>query len=271
MSDLFKKVLITGCSFSANNTQSGWREENLHKTYHGILEEITDWKITNQAIGGCSNREIAQQTVESCLTGRYDLCIVQWSSLDRLWLYEADSNIDDFTQIVPRVTGKTTVGNAPHTINKLIVAHYMNHYMALKHWLHDQVMLQSFLKERCIPYIFLRGFDNFISELEMLAKQWPVDKISDLNIPPKIKHMLNFDSNPDDYLYKKLSSLILAYLSIDKCNCIGYNQSSKIYGLDPTFARDYADDNEHPGYLTNTQLSKNILDHINKGITFESI
>ena len=265
MANLFKKVLITGCSYSENNTQSGWKRENLHKTFHNILEGITDWKITNQAVGGCSNREIIQRTVESCLTEQYDLCIVQWSSLHRLWLYEADSNIDNFTQILPQVCGHISAGNAPHTINKLIVAHYMNHYMALKHWLHDQIVLQSFLKERGIPYVFVRGFANFIPELEIIANQWPKDKISDLDIPAGIKLMLNVDDNPDDYLYKKLSSLMLAYLSIDKSNCIGYNQSSMIYGFDPASMQlDYADDGIHPGYLINTEISKIILNHVTK-------
>jgi hypothetical protein len=265
MTNLFEKVLITGCSYSVNNTQSGWKEENLHKTYHSILENITNWKINNQAIGGCSNREIVQRTVEHCLNQSYDFCIIQWSSLHRLWLYEADSNIDDYTQILPKVCGIMSVGDAPHTVNKLLVAYYMNHYMELKHWLHDQAMLQSFLKERCIPYVFVRGFTNFIPELEMLAEQWPKDKISDLEIPQQIKLILNFDSNPDDYLYKKLSSLMSAYLSIDKSNCIGYNQSSMIYGFDPAYTHlDYADDGRHPGHLINTKISKTILNHIEK-------
>ena len=268
MANSFKKVLITGCSLSANNTQSGWKKENLHKTFHNILEGTTDWKITNQAHGGCSNREIAQRTVESCLTEQYDLCIVQWSSLHRLWLYEANSNIDNFTQILPDVVGQLSAGNAPYTINKLIVAYYMNHYMALKHWCHDQAMLQSFLKERGIPYVFLRGFENFIPELEILADQWPKDKISDLDIPPGIKLMLNFDDSPDDYLYKKLSSLMLAYLAIDKSNCIGYNQSLMIYGIDPACMQpDYADDGIHPGYLINTEISKIILNFITKKLS----
>ena len=260
-----KKVLITGCSCSVNNTQSGWATENLHKTYHSMLQSSTDWNITNQAIGGCSNQEIVQRTVGDCLADDYDLCIVQWSSLHRLWLYEADSNIDNFTQILPRVCGFINSGNAPHTINKLIVSHYMNQYMALKHWLHNQIMLQSFLNERHIPYVFIRGFVNYIPELEILAGQWPKDDISSLSIPSRIKDILNFDSNPDDYIYKKLSSLMAAYLSINKSNCIGYNQSSTIYGLDPTVVqRDYADDGIHPGYLVNTALTENILAHIKK-------
>jgi len=268
MTHNIQKVLITGCSYSANNEQSGWKENNLDKTYHGIIEAKTGWKITNRAMGGCSNREIAQRTVENCLSDHYDFCIVQWSSLHRFWLYEELNNVDDETQILPSAKGRMTVGNAPYTIEKLLVSHYLNDYMALKHWLHDQIMIQSFLNKNCIPYVFVRGSINYIPELETLAEQWPKDNIPSLNIPSCIKDLLNFDDNSDDYLYKKLSSLILAYLSIDKSNCIGYNRIETIYGLDPTLVRDYADDGAHPGHLVNTAISNAILHYIEKKYKF---
>lgn len=264
MTSSIQKVLITGCSYSADAIQAGWKKENSHKTYPKILESRTGWQIDNRAIGGCSNREIFQRTIEHCLENQYDLCIVQWSSLHRLWLYEADHNIDDWTQILPTVTGKLTAGDAPHKIEKLIVSHYLNAYIALKHWLHDQVVLQYFFQNNKIPFIFLRGHQNYISDLASLDEQWPKDSIAELDIPKEIKNILNFDSNPDDYLYQKLLRLMLAYRDIDKSNCIGYNRNSMIYGLPPTFKRDYADDGKHPGYSINFAISTVILEHVTK-------
>lgn len=257
-----QKVLITGCSYSAQTTQSGWKEENLYKTYPMILKSLTGWQIDNRAIGGCSNREIFQRTIENCVAKHYDLCIVQWSSLHRLWLYEAIGNIDDFTQIYPVTCGHITKEDIPHALKKMMVSTYLNDYMALKHWLHDQISLQCFFEKKQIPFVFLRGFPNFVPELELLMEQWPKNTISELDIPEKIKRMLNFDSNPDDYLYQKLGTLISAYQNIDKSQCIGYNHSSMIYGLDPIFKKDYADDDRHPGHSVNCKISQIILEHI---------
>lgn len=255
------KVLITGCSLSADTVQSGWNHSNLDKTYSKILESSTDWHVDNRAIGGCSNREIFQRTIENCLKTHYDLCIVQWSSLHRLWLYESNNNVEDWTQILPRVTGKVTV-DAPHKIQKLVVSHYLNHYVALKHWLHDQVVLQHFFEKNRTPFLFLRGFQNYIPDLEFLIEQWPKNNIVDLNIPDEIKDILMFDSNPDDYLYQSLTKLMLAYQTIRKSSCIGYNRSQLIYGLPTDFKIDYADDGVHPGYSVNLAISKTIIDYV---------
>jgi hypothetical protein len=262
MSSKIQKVLIAGCSFSAANTQSGWREQNLHNTYHHMLQAQRDWKIHNCAIGGCSNKEITYRTIENCLSEHFDLCIIQWSSLHRLWFYEADLNIDDETQILPNVCGRITAGDVPKMIHESIIAHYLNDYMALKHWLYDQLMLQSFLNQRGIRYIFVKGFPNYVPELEILTQQWPQHCIPDLDIPDAIKCMLHFDINPDDFLYLKLARLIQAYSAIDKNHCIGYTQSSMIYGLHTILSRDYADDSKHPGRAVNTALSSAILEHL---------
>lgn len=268
-----QKVLITGCSYSVNNTQSGWQESNLCNTYHSMLQTKRGWHITNRAMGGCSNREIAQRTIDSCLAEHYDFCVVQWSSLHRFWIYESECNIDDETQILPSVCGKLTAGNAPHILKKILMTHYLNDYMALKHWLHDQVALQSFLDQRRIRHIFIKGFYNYVPELEILAQQWPKEHILDLQIPDSIKLMLQFDNNPNRYLHAdsghhylhcRLSALIRAYLAIDKSHCIGYNQSDMIYGLDTILERDTADDGSHPGRIVNAALSAAILNHVDQ-------
>lgn len=265
MEKTHKKILITGCSFSAETTQSGWKEENLHKTYSKMLERATGWQVDNQAIGGCSNREIFQRTISSCLQNQYEFVVVQWSELHRLWVYEAKDNVDDKTCILPYVNGINNHGDVPNLLKKIIVSCYLNDYMALQHWLHDQIALECFLKKNNLPYVFVRAFSNFVPELEHLVSQWSESttlKLEYLDIPKPIKNMLNLDNNPDYYLHENLSRLILAYQEIDKSNCIGYNLSGTVYGLDPNFKQDYADDNVHPGQSVNQLIMKNILDHI---------
>jgi len=256
---MIRKVLITGCSFSNGSDQSGWLEKNLHNHYSKLLEKETLWSITNRAIGGCSNREISLRTLENCMLESYDFCIIQWSSLHRYWFYESENNVDNETQILPQVCGWGDK-NSASTMSKIVVSRYLNDYMALKHWLLDQVFLQTFLNQKNIRYVFVRGFPNLIHDLEKISQQGSFDSIPEIDIPDAIKKILNFDNNPDDYLFKKLSSLMAIYQSIDKSCCIGYNNNNNIYGIAKgTYQDDYADDGMHPGKMSNAFLFESIL------------
>ena len=264
------KVLITGCSYSAKTPeQTGWLEENFHHHYSKILENTPGWNITNCAIGGCSNTEISLRTIENCLRDHYDFCIIQWSSLHRYWFYESENNVDNETQLLPRVCGWGDVQSAS-IMSKIIVSKYLNDYMSLKHWLLNQVFLQTFLNQNKIKYVFIRGFPNHIHDLEIISQQGSFDSIPKLHIPPAIKKMLHFDNNPDDYLFDKLSSLMTIYHSIDKSCCIGYNINDNTYGLpNNAYENDFADDGSHPGKMHNSFLVELILNHCkSKGLKF---
>lgn len=259
-------VLITGCSFSAHSrNQTGWLPEHRYKHYHAIIEQKLDCKILNEAVGGCSNFEIFSRTIDFCLqNNEIDFCIVQWSSLHRLWLYEAINNIDDFTIINnSTIAGKVSNMQNAKQLHKLLFD-YHNSYMELKHWLILQNSLQNFFKNQKIDYVFIRGFDNYVSDIKMLVDQLPFNCIPDVDIPESIKKILNFNDNPDDYLFKKLMNIVNLYKTIDENNCIGYNYSKNAYGLEFDFRdiKDLADDNCHPGQITNSMVADSILDYI---------
>ena len=265
-----RNVLITGCSFSADAPHSGWHQKNQHKHYSKILEKTHRWQIANLAAGGCSNREIALRTVEHCLKHHYDLCIIQWTSLHRLWIYEADCNVDLPTMILPSgVFGWGDLSTALK-FSKTFRKHYLNDYMAIKHWLLDQIMVQSYLKKHNINYVFVRGCSNYIHEIEALCQSWPLNNISEIQLSKPLKEILNFDNNSDNYVYDKLLSIINIYKSIDKDNCIGYTTGDGNYGLPSNFHEfDRADDGVHPGTAENLFLANSITDFCKKkGVLF---
>lgn len=267
-----KNILVAGCSYSVDNIQSGiWKEKNLHKHYSNILSNMENIIVDNIAIGGCSNKEIFYRTSEKCFDRKYDFCIVQWSQLHRFWVYESDNNIDDGTQILPRVCGKMTDKSPAQKLHKIMTSYYLNSFVALKHWLIDQIMLQNFFQRNKIDYVFLRGFRNHIVGLEKIIKQNPFTKnknikpISTLSIPDDIKKILHFDQNPDHYLEQKLKDLLSLYCQIDKTFCIGYNENIQTYGIDKKVCdldNDFADDNQHPGEKTNYLIAEKILKRI---------
>lgn len=261
-----QKILITGCSYSASNYQSGWKDDTIKFHYSKILERELDCTIDNKAIGGCSNREICLRTIENCLQNQYDLCLVQWTTLHRLWLYEANNNIDQETQILPRVCGYLTDDFVPAHLSKLVASTYLNDFVALKHWLQEQVLLQSFFRNQRQRYIFVRAGSNFVADLEHLKAQWPKNTIPELDIPKNIKKMLCFDQNPDDLLHSKISTLMSGYLAIDRSHCIGYNTNDRLYGAGTEIEKDYADDGIHPGRSINQFVADQILHYLSKDV-----
>jgi len=262
-----KNVLICGCSYSAPNTQSGWKKENLHNVWTNILAKNTDWQIDNFAVGGCTNYEISMRAIENITKKSYDLCIIQWTSLHRLWVYEAENNIDNPTQILPNPRG-WNVDSGPDNnssnakeLHKLYISNYLNTYVALKHWFYYHQILQNLLPN----IIFINGINHLVSDLEMLVEQpWNHLPINKLNIPSTIKHILNFDNNPDDYLKEKLNTLIMAYKSIDQTKTIGYNKSKLIYGMPDSILYDKADDGMHPGKYVNQYIAEKVLEKVEK-------
>jgi hypothetical protein len=141
--------------------------------------------------------------------------------------------------------------------------------MAIKHWLLDQISLQTFFEKNKINYVFIRGFPNHCPDIEKIAQQGSFTSIPEIVIPEDIKNILDFDNLPDHYLYNKLKKLISLYQIIDKSKCLGYNTNNTEYGLSQNFKDDRADDGRHPGKISNQLISQQILDYCNnKGIEF---
>jgi hypothetical protein len=80
-----KSVCWNGCSFTVGE---GF-PENLRSTYiynHLVTQKFL-FDSVNQAKSGSSNYKIFMKSVEAVLSNKYDLIFVQWTALNRLWLY----------------------------------------------------------------------------------------------------------------------------------------------------------------------------------------
>lgn len=80
-----KTVCWNGCSLTVGE---GF-PENLRSTY--IYDHLVSRRFlfdsTNQAQSGSSNHKIFMRSAEAIISNKYDLVFVQWSGLNRLWLY----------------------------------------------------------------------------------------------------------------------------------------------------------------------------------------
>ena len=258
------KVLVVGCSYSSLHWGSGWKEENYCYLYPKILESKYKCNIVNVAFPGLSNDEIFYRTLDHVTKENYDLCIVQWSGIDRVTLYESEKNLLQPLPIIPwhPSVGHLSINPCLSDLHSMLVTYYNNHYIKLKHWFLQQITLQTLLKEKQIPFLFLRGFANYIPEFEMLPS---IDNIKVETLDKKLKDVMQHEYLSDDTILPAFIRLVELYHQIDKSFCIGYNFSKEVYGLHTDLTNDKADDERHPGKLSNKLLAEQIIEYVNKG------
>lgn len=244
------RILFSGCSFTAS---CGFSESNRLKYHWPVLvADRFGCPSTNIAIGGSSNREIFRRTVEAVFLEKFDLVIIMWSSLSRHWIYYADNNVDDFTILNK---GNPLGFNSHRSEVKLhAVNHYAyfdNQYMDLREWLSMILSLQETLRSLHIPYVFIKGFDNYIREFHTVEYQagfsGPIDSISQL---------LDFQNRPNDYILEKIAIIKELVDKIDDSRWMNL--------LSPAFHDmkvDRADDLKHPGPKANRALVEKLMEH----------
>jgi hypothetical protein len=248
-----QRILFAGCSFTAD---CGFNEDNRHK-YHWpyLLEQHYNAKQTNIAIGGCSNDEIFLRSLEASVTDRYDLAIIMWSELGRKWIYSNNKNIDDFTIINNcTVKGNDATQKQAFDYAKLHYAYFDNQYVNLKKWLLQCIALANFFKNQNQPYVFALGFSNLIDSFKKITYSNGFVDLDDV-----CKDILDFDNRPDDYIWKKvkvLQDLITQTSQLDWFNFDGKNFYDS--------AVDVADDQEHPGMLSNQKLYQQLVTYIDQ-------
>lgn len=249
------KVLFSGCSLTAD---SGFHDKNLDKHWVNIVSKELGFEPINIAIGGMSNLEIFKRSIHKIIEIKPDLVVVMWSDLHRLWCYTNHlfGNIDNFTIIRPNLKGWQSklkeIANFKDIYSKI----FTNNYVAFRDWLLYIYGLQNLLKQHNIPFIFLRGFSNNLQDWITIDKN-NLSKSSNF-----IKETLDFENNPDYYMIEKIDSLNNIINVIDKLNWVNFYTPSFV-----EIAIDRADDNAHPGKLSNKKMANEFIDYY-KEFTF---
>lgn len=246
-----KDALFVGCSFTAD---CGFTLENQSK-YHWphLFCQQTNYTMHNYAIGGMSNHEIFLRTTELSACNSYDLVVLMWSSSERHWIYCADQNVDDFTIVNSATPGRGLGGLRADTtyVKNYAKLHYKwfnNRYIGVKQWLLYSLALENFLKKLNIPYIFIKGFDNSISDVLNATYNNGFQNIDNLN------SLLDFDNRPDDYILEKLNVLQNLVQKQDTTHWLNLNKKSF-----RELTVDLADDLIHPGIKTNAVLANSLV------------
>lgn len=249
-------ILVVGDSISSISG-CGLGKDQLANHYVIRLEE-KNHTVTNLSVGGQSNEKIAHKT---CLeitknANYYDLVIVQWSSLFRLNLNLGNSIYDKTCNFTVRGYD-TNFQKICKPIWSSWVEHFMHPRIEILEWASQLILLNDFLSHQKIPYVFIRGFDNFFDDIKI--KDWTAasDEFKST--------VLQLDNYPDWEISEIYSELVTVY------NCVSNQHNWLNLTSSPwtNMAFDVAEDNAHPGPLSHTQYYNSLEQYIKKfGLSF---
>ena len=246
-----KKILFSGCSFTAD---SGFLKENQSKSHWPhLLGQHYRVDFDNNAVGGSSNNEIFDRVVGTTSGNSYDLVLVQWSEISRQWIYHSNQNVDDHTILMASHSPKGWLCNSNEIQQyaKLHYTYFNNPYTNLRKWLCQVITLAGYLDSTNQPYVFVKGFENYVSAFKNI-KYAP--ETGFINLENSIKEFLDFDNRPDDYILHKIKEIQFLIDSAGKSNWLNFDSLS--FNDAKT---DLADDEMHPGIESNLELTKQLI------------
>jgi hypothetical protein len=273
-----KKVIFTGCSFTAGN---GWTDINPYqsmliacKTHpelwvnlcHTQISKLKSLELVNNGVGGASNTEIFQNTVDSISSHKdIDTIFCQWTSMPRYNFsvgFELWPTIEGL-QHRSRSKSDVNLSNGDHWDRKYL-NDLLDRLLALHH-LHGEILkvvkYSAILKKLCsnfdIKLYFINGLcpwdqDYFVRLTNVLPESYT---------PFTKKQILDIDSKDDNDIFKLYEILHNDYDkagTIDPADWINLYDSMLKNKLDTNF------DNLHPGTQSNQlyfQQVKNFLEN----------
>ena len=247
-----KKSLFVGCSFTAD---SGFTEPNRSK-YHWpqLICQETGHVMINHALTGMSNHEIFLRTIESAIADNYDLVVVMWSEIGRSWAYTSDNNVDDYTILNRGVpVGFNCNTGFAKLYAKLYYTYFNNQYVNLKNWLLYCLSLEKFLKQQNVPYVFIKGFNNYVDDFAKITYNDGFVNVDNLKL------LLDFDQRPDDYILKKVQVIQSLIQAQDQSRWLNLHGDSFNDMATNLADQDLSDDQQHPGAQTNQQLANHFV------------
>lgn len=243
-------ILVVGDSFSSLGECCLGDDIDSH--YANLIAN-KGHSITNLSVGGQNNKKIAHKVCMALLTtpNFYDLIIIQWSALFRLSLNQSNTvyeNSYNFTQTEPR-----EFKSFWKTWNK----HFTHPRIEVVEFLTQIYLLENFLKSQPIPYVFVKGFENFLSDLQVGNWRLTSKLFKDT--------VLHVDQLPDVEIDHFYNELLVLYSNL-KHSVNWLNLSSPSW-FDQRI--DFGVDRIHPGPLTHQQFYHSLENYIKKiGFSF---
>ena len=248
-------VLIIGDSVSVTE-ESQCKGYFLGDTNYVRLIELKNHTVTNLSVSGQSNQKILLKTcIELSKSDKqYDLIIVQWTTLFRInfsggkTIYDSTANFS-LAGLSPKLYKYKSFHN---TWRK----NFIHPRIEILEWLSQIILLETFLKNKGLPFIFIKIKDNFLADLN--KKDWFLSSNEYKSL------VLQVDKHPDWEISEIYNEMVRLYESLNTDNWVNLSSPSW-YDIKV----DFADDLQHPGPLSHAKYYNILENHIrNIGLIF---
>ena len=237
-------ILIIGDSFSHH---CGFND-TTGKLWWSPL--VNNHNITNLSWGGQSNYKIFIKTASELIRKHadYELVIIQWSSLFRLSFNDNSKDYGNYGNLV--VCNMSWTSDVElKSFHKLWSKRFTHGIIEIEEFLSLVLTVNTLLKRYNKPCIFIKGFENFITELQHVNWQHCSEQYQ--------KFVLNMDSQPDHELNKTHSKLKELYDELKKQSESNWLNLDSASWFDQV--QDRADDGGHPGIETNKIFYQQVI------------
>ena len=245
------RFTFIGCSFTVGVGLV--HEKNDVNNYTNIVANHFSADVKNSAVGGNSNYNIFMSALNEILFNTPDKIFVQWSALNRLWLYPGPN-----TNLVLSHTIKNDYSYRNIKYSKKELQKFTDTYHILNHDYNNLITLINYcnilteISKNKTQVIFINGLLPWTREILSLDTTLDFSK----NLSNYTKEILEFDSRDDN-------ELIDFFTKLNK-DVQGLNQIMWVNMFDSMTKTliDFGTDNEHPGPKSHQQYAEMIINYL---------
>jgi len=248
-----QKFTFTGCSFTVG---VGLPDEKTDPTnYTNLISAHCNAQSNNLAVGGNSNYNIFMAAVNALLFDTPDILFVQWSELNRHWLYPGPCiKLPIAGQEMEELIG------IDQYFTKDKLQKFSDQFRLLNHDFHNLLsvanyckILQTLAANKC-QVVFINGLLPWTKEIKY--KQSATDPAKYFS--KYTKSLLTIDQLPDQDIVKHFTQLTEAVGTLDKTLWSNMFDSMMCNVIDRGL------DNIHPGPESHKKYASMIINHLEK-------
>ena len=183
-------ICFNGCSFTLGEGFSPAQRDAF--IYDRLVSKKLSLNATNIAVAGASNYKIFMSSASAILSENYDLVVVQWSALNRIWLYPGP---DSTFFVNDKINSDFKYRNL--YLNKLEKEIFKNTLLLMNHDHQNIIDLVDYCKiltnlTSLTKVIFVNGLVPWTNDISTPLTNNLVDCLSSYS-----KEILDFDNRDD--------------------------------------------------------------------------
>jgi hypothetical protein len=243
---------FTGCSFTVGIGLE--LEKNDLDNYANIVSTHFNAQVNNLAGGGNSNYNIFMSALNELLYAKQEKLFVQWTSLNRLWLYPGpDTTISLSHTIIDDYSYRDLFFSKKDLQKVSDIYHLLNHdYCNLIELINYSKILESLAKGKT-QLVFVNGIVPWTKEIcDLSTVTNYATKLSEYS-----KEILEFESRDDQELEKFFNELNY------KINSLQHDQWVNMFESLYELQIDFGNDNQHPGPNSHKLYATKIINYLN--------